>query len=144
MRSRDVVIGFIVIVVLTSATVLIKKNNSFKSNTIPSQTPSIESKIKDTFNGLTIPDDVTKTDLTDVSGGDSFGIITETEILANLPELSLGKFYSVTLTKDEVLIKLGNMRKAKGGFVLEFNFSNYTGYRVTVLEGLKPILVGSL
>jgi hypothetical protein len=46
--------------------------------------------------------------------------------------------------EDESLIKLGNMRKAKGGFVLEYNFSNYAGYRVTVLEDLKPVLVGSL
>ena len=144
MRSRDVVIGFIVIVVLISVVLLVKKARVDKFYVTPVQTPSIEARIKDTFNGIIISDDTDRVELSDISGGESYGIATKTEILANLPELPEGKFYSVTLTKNEDLIKLGNMRKAKGGFVLEYNFSNYTGYRVTVLEDLKPILVGSL
>lgn len=144
MKSRDVVVGFIIIVILITSVLLVKKAKVDKFNITPVQTPSIETRIKNTFNGIIIPDDTDKIELSDISGGESYGIVTKTEILANLPELSEGKFYSVTLTKNEDLIKLGNMRKAKGGFVLEYNFSNHTGYRVTVLEGLKPVLVGSL
>lgn len=143
-KSRDLVIGFLVIVILISAIVLVKRDKDTKSGLTSVNTPSVESKIKDTFKGLNIPSDTNKIDLVDVSGGEAFGIVTPTEVLANLPELSTGETYKVSLLKDETLIQLGGMRNEKGGWMLEYDFSKFTGYKVVVSKGTKHILEGML
>ena len=148
-KSRDLIIGFLVIVVLVSAVVLFKKEYTNKNNNIkltpnPTNSPLVESKIRDLFKGIDIPVDANKTDLIDVSGGDGFGIVTSTEVLANLPELSSGEAYKVSLLKGESLIQLGSMRNEKGGWILEYDFSKFAGYKVVVTKGAKHILEGSL
>lgn len=144
MKTRDTLIGFIVLVILISGVILAKKAKTNSLLITPNQTPSVQSKIEGTFKGLTIPNDTQKTDLVDVSGGDAFGIVTNTEILANLPEVNSGEAYKVSLLKDEKLIQLGSMRMEKGGWILGYDFSKFTGYKVVVSKGTKHILEGSL
>lgn len=144
MKMRDTIIGFVVLVILISTAILVQKSNVEKNLIENIKAPSVESKIKDTFTGLTIPSDTYKTDLTDVSGGDSFGIVTSTEILANLPELVPGESYRASLLKDEKLIQIGTLKNEKGGWILQYDFSKFTGYKVVVSKGVKHILEGSL
>lgn len=123
MKTRDIAIGLVVLVVLISAVLVIKKSLNKKNLIVPSDT-SIEQKISKTFNGLVIPEDTEKIELKDVSGGESFGIATDTEVLANLPDLSNGYFYQVWSNDSGKLISLGKMRMAKGGYIFEGNLKN--------------------
>lgn len=144
MRTRDVVTGFIVLVVLIGAALLVR-NARLKKQAIVTPTPSVEDKVSKTFNGLTIPADVDKAELKDVTGGDSFGIATRTEILANLPELPVGQYYQGKLVNAEgKSILLGRFRIAKGGYLLEYSSAKYPGYdKVVVVLGSKTLLEGS-
>ena len=94
---------------------------------------------------MAIPADVERTELKDVSGGQSFGIATRTEILANLPEPPAGTVYQGKLENDQgQFVTLGTLHIAKGGYILEYNSSNYSGYnKVLVVLGSQTILEGS-
>ncbi len=146
MKTRDIVIGLVVLVVLVTAVLVIKR--SLNKKTVvnsPSQKVSIQQKIQNTFPSLNIPEDSIKSNLTDVSGGQSFGVATNTEILANLPDLSAGKVYKAWLENvaGKTLL-LGNLRAAKGGYLIEYNSSNYPSYnKVIITLGNKHILEGS-
>ena len=112
---------------------------------LPSNSPSIEQKIEDKFTGLVIPKDPDNIELKDVTGGENFGIVTETEILANLPSLTGSEVYKAWLEKDGKAILLGNLTEAKGGFVLNLKISNYNNFdKVFITAGTKRILEGSL
>lgn len=145
MKVRDIVTGLIVLVVLIAGVLLIKNARDKRLAAVPTPTPSIEQKVGATFNGLTIPSDVEKTELKDVTGGQSFGIATRTEILANLPELSPGQKYQAKLENSQgKTILLGTLRIAKGGYLLEYDSSKYPGYnKVLVILGGKTLLEGS-
>ncbi len=145
MKTRDVVIGLVVLVVLITAILLVKKSLNKKVLSVPSQQVSIQQKVRDTFPGLTIPDDSVKTNLVDVSGGEGFGVATNTEILANLPDLSAGKVYKAWLTNSQgKTVFLGDLRFAKGGYLIEYNSANYPSYnKVVITLDNEHILEGS-
>lgn len=144
MKGRDVLTGFIILVILIAGALLVK-NIKNKKQVTPSPTPSIEQKVKETFNGLEIPSDTEKTELKDVTGGNGFGVATRTEILANLPQPPAGQYYQGKLENDAGnSVVLGSFRVAKGGYILEYNSSKYPGYnKVLVVLGGKAILEGS-
>lgn len=145
MKTRDIITGFIVLVILIGV-VLFIRNRSVKSPAVvPTATPSITQKVSQTFNGLTIPQGVEQTELKDVTGGASFGIATRTEILANLPALPSGQFYQGRLANSAgKIVILGNLRLAKGGYILEYSSTKYPGYNtVIVAQAGKTILQGS-
>ncbi len=133
MKLRDVVIGLIILVLVVTA-VIYKRNKAAKL-AVPLSTPGVEQRISDTFNGFEIPEDVEKTELKDVSGGDGFGIATRTEVLADLPESESG-YYQVYM--DGKL--MGSMRVAKGGWLFE---GNINGQKIEVRLEEKTILEGS-
>lgn len=144
MKTRDVVIGLIVLVVLVSAAFLIRRGLTKKTLTVPTPTPSVQQQIENSFGGITIPAGIEKTDLVNVSGGEGVGIATKTEVLANLPDLEAGQSYQVWLQKDDKKVLLGKMRIAKGGWILEYDSSKYPGYnKIIVTLGDKNILEGS-
>lgn len=122
-KPRDVITGFIVVLILIIGIVWIykSKNNNNKPLISPTPQTSITNKIKDTFKNFNIPDDVAKNELKDVSGGNGIGIATETEVLANLPDLSNNEFYQVWFDDNGTLKSLGKMRIAKGGYLYEGN-----------------------
>ncbi len=122
MRSRDILTGFIVLVVLIGGALLIR-NIRNRSQVVPTPTPSFEQKVKETFGGITIPTDGERAELKDLSGGGLFGIATEDMVLADLPDLDSGYFYQVWVEKEGTLYSLGKMRIAKGGFLFEGNVS---------------------
>jgi hypothetical protein len=143
MKTRNVVIGLLILVVLVTAAFVIKKSLTKKSLSVPA-IPSIETKIEKSFGGIVIPDDVEKAELKNVDDGEGVGIATRTEILANLPDLNQGQSYQVWLEKDGKQVLLGKMRIAKGGWILEYDSSKYLGYnKIIATLGDKHILEGS-
>ena len=146
MKTRDIVIGLVVLAILITAVLLVKRslNKQAVVNT-PSQQVSIQQKIKNTFPGLTIPEDSVKSNLVDVSGGNSFGVATSSEVLANLPDLAEGKVYKVWLEDSKgKSIFLGNLRAAKGGYLIEYNSAKYPDYtKIVITLDNKNILEGS-
>ncbi len=147
MKARDVVIGFVVLVILIGGALWIRKAKNKVETPVP--TPNITERISKTFN-LEIPDDVDKAELTDVSGGDGSGVATrkfETGIfshavLADLPEPTPGYFYEGWLVRGKVgdsnfsYFSTGKLGIAKGGYLLNFasakDYSDYTKVVVTL------------
>jgi len=144
MRTRDIVIGLVILAALALAIVLIRKAAN-KEEALPA--PSIEEKIEKSFN-FEIPEDVERTDLTDVSGGTGSGIATRKyesgrfthAVLADLPEPAAGTFYEGWLVRGKegdanfAYILTGSLRIAKGGYLLEFESSrDYSDYSFVVV-----------
>lgn len=139
MKTRDVVLGLIVLVILILGVFWIRKvrnDRALKLEVTP--TPTTEERISDSFNGLTIPTDTKKAELNDVSGGDGFGVATEDMVLADLSDPEAGYFYQVWLEKDGKLTSLGKMRVAKGGWLLEGNISG------KVIVSLERVFDGNI
>ena len=123
--------------------------------------PTTEQKIQDKFGGITIPQDVDKADLKDISGESGLGMVTrkysdgkfEITILADIPAPSAGYFYQGWILKDDsAFLSLGKLGIAKGGFILDFtsakDYSDYKKVVVTLEKTLdqspeKSILEGS-
>lgn len=111
---------------------------------VPSPSPNIEQKIKEKFNGLAIPTDSQKMELKDVFGGESFGIVTDTEILAYLPEPSVNEIYKAWLVLNGKRTLIGNLEQGKGGWIVDFDFSKHLNYEKIVITGDSgDILEGS-
>lgn len=132
MKFRDIVTGLIVIVVLVAIVLWVRKARIDKANRLlVTPPPTVEEKITNSFNNFTIPDDVDKKELSDVRGGDGFGIATNNMVLADLPDPESGYFYQAWVEKDGVSYSLGKLRMAKGGWIFEGNVPS--GYqKVTV------------
>lgn len=80
--------------------------------------------------GVVLPEDVEKTSLTDVTGGEATGIATRKVIegrfthtvLAALPDPQVGTWYEAWLVKLEPLdvVYTGKLTMGKGGWVLDY------------------------
>lgn len=119
MRTRDILVGLIVLAVLVGGILWIRKVRLDRQSKMAVVTPTVEEQISETFNGLEIPADVEKAELKDTSGGDGIGIATRDMILADLPDPESGYFYQVWVERGGNLVSLGKMRVAKGGFLFE-------------------------
>ena len=142
MKSRDVVIGFIFLVILIAGVLWIFRNKNAKNVNTPVETPNIVSRINDAFPNLNIPDGVERANLTDVRGENNVGVATRTEIIANLPS---GQTYQAWLENPSGdRINLGTMRVSKSGWILNYDSSKYASYnKVIITEGSTPVLEGS-
>lgn len=145
MKTRDIIIGFIFLVILIAGILWIYRVRSKRNTDLPLPTPNISQEIKNAFPGLTIPDGVERANLRDVTGGNSIGISTRTEVVANLPVPPTGKNYQVLLEDSQgKTVNIGSMRMSKVGYILEYNSSKYQGYnKVIVVLGNTHILEGS-
>lgn len=146
MNKRDVVIGLIVIFVIIGLVYWIRRPKAPKLTATP--IPSVENKIEDSFK-ITIPDDVDRANLKDVSGGNGSGIATRKytngnfthTVLADLPDPEVGTFYEGWLVRgksgdfDFSFFSTGKMRIAKGGYILDYNstkdYSDFKGVIIT-------------
>lgn len=155
MKARDIVIGLVILAVLATSIVVIRRARAPK--TVPTSTPSVEQKLEKSFN-FEIPDDVERAELKDVSGGTGSGIATRKyeagrfshTVLADLPDPAAGTFYEGWLVRGKegdsnfAYISTGKLRVAKGGFLLEFesgkDYSEYKGVVVTLekVNDVKP------
>lgn len=145
MKSRDFIIGFIVLVILVAGVLWFYKYRNVSTSNLPIETPNIVSKINTAFPNLTIPEGVERIELKDVTGGQNIGVATRSEIVANLPDLANGKFYQAWLENSEgKTLLLGNLKTSKSGWILSYTASKYPGYnKVIVKQGDMRILEGS-
>lgn len=143
MKTRDVVIGFIFLVLLIAGVLWIIRAKNIKTGNLPLPTPDISQQVNNAFPN--IPDGVERANLKDVTGGNALGVATRTEVVANLPDLTSGQTYQVSLVNSSGnTINLGSMRISKSGWILEYNSTKYPGYdKVIVSEGDTNILEGS-
>jgi hypothetical protein len=142
-KGRDVLIAFIVLVIIVAGVLILGKKGKNILPT-PSATPTILQKIQSKFSGLTIPAGEPQAELKDVSGGEGMGIATRSEIVADLPTPSVGQYYQVWLGNGSKLILIGTLKNAKGGWILDYSSTKYSGYsQVVVTLGGKHILEGS-
>jgi hypothetical protein len=99
--------------------------------------------------GVTIAENAQTSQLVDVVGGNSTGVATRVfengvfahAVLADLPEPTGNTFYEGWLVRGDkgddnfAFVSTGQMRQAKGGYVLEFeattNYSDYNGVVIT-------------
>lgn len=140
MNKRDIVIGFIVFAIVAGIILWTRKPRVTPVE-VPTPTSSPQEKIEEVFN-YTIPEDVEKVELKDLTNSGANGIATrkyennkfEFVILADLEDPKEG-FYQGWLTKGKEgevgfsYVKLGNLRLAKGGYILEFESpTDYTSY----------------
>lgn len=104
---------------------------------LPSEDQTAQQRADELLESLdiTIPDDATRVNLRDVTGGSAAGIATRTEtgeetsqsVLVALPEPIEGEFYEAYLVnpQDESAdpVYLGKLRSIKGGWTLDYNLS---------------------
>ncbi len=147
MNKRDIVIGFVIFAIV-AAVIFWSKKPRLTPVEVPTTSPT--PKIEEVFN-YTIPEDVEKIDLKDVTDSGFNGVATrkyengkfELVILADVEDPKEG-FYQGWLTKGKEgevgfsYVKLGNLRMAKGGYLLEFesttDYSSYNQVWVTLEE----------
>jgi len=145
-NTKKILIIFVVLVIAVAVFLLFFKVRDTKNKVqpLPLQTPSVTERVQEKFKGLTIPDDSTKIELKNISNIEGAGIATQTEVLADLPELEKGETYQVLLSNGVKTVLLGNLKQAKGGWILEYDLSKYVGYKeLIVSKGSTEILKGS-
>lgn len=145
MKTRNLVIGFIFLVGIIVAILIIKGKAKVNNLPIPTSTPSIQQKMKNKFQNLIIPDGGDQIDLNDVAGSGGMGIATRNEILADLPDLAKGQTYQGWLENSSgKTVLLGTLKMEKGGWILSFDSSNYPGFnKIIITQGNTHILEGS-
>ena len=138
------IVGFVILVVIIAGVIIVSGKIKVNRLPVPSPIPSIQQKIENKFPSLNIPKDSERAELKDVSGGNSMGLATRTEILADLPDLTAGQTYQVQLSNGSKNIIIGNLRQAKGGWILNYDSGKFSGYdKVTILRAGSKILEGS-
>ena len=135
MKTRDIVIGLGILVLLVGVIYLRQRSKSEEQMVVP-ETLSSEQVFEEKFN-IQIPDDVDKADLKEVGGSGGSGIATRKfdggkfthSILVDLSDPEEGYFYEGWLVKGEEgsdgysIISTGKLRLAKGGWMLDFTSS---------------------
>lgn len=138
--KKDVITGLIVVLLIFLATYIYKKIKTPKL--LPENVPvsvnfkkdfDIVDEIADNFK-VNISEDQKLVDLKDVTGGNSRGIVTETEIYLDADSLPQGYFYQGWLEKDGELKSLGNFVEAKGGWILEYSKSQVEDYKKVIVS----------
>lgn len=132
--KKDVVTGFVIILLIIAGAYYYKKIRTPKSPVTPTPV-SIEFKkdFEDNFK-YDIPDNVNSIELKDVTGGDSRGIATDKEILVDANNPDENKYYEAWLEKDDKLVSLGKLQMAKGGWLLNYDKSKYEGYNKIIIS----------
>lgn len=134
--KKDIVAGFVIVVVIFISIYLFKNYSNKKSVTQKSPIP-VSVTYKDSFEKkfkYTIPEGVATYELKDVSGGNSMGIATDTELLADMEDPQYGYSYQAWKeTNEGKLYLIGNLKMLKGGWMIDYDRSK--------LEDAKKIIV---
>jgi len=145
--KRNVVIGLVAIAILAAIIYWYQKNKR-ASELPPAAQPTFEESFEDKFR-VQIPEDVDKSELRDVSGGDGSGLATRKfengrfthNVLVDLPDPETGDFYEGWLVRgkagesDFAYISTGKLSFVKGGYLLEYESSkDYSAYEGVVVS----------
>ena len=142
MKRRDIVIGILVIILLGGIIYWRQKTQKKEELVVP-ETLSVQKEFEDKFK-ISIPENVDKADLSDVSEGNGLGFATRKyengkfshTLLADLPEAAAGSFYEGWLMEDDSkVIPTGKLLLEKGGYILEFQSTkDYSSYKKVVVS----------
>ncbi|MBI3397533.1 hypothetical protein HY045_03595 [Candidatus Woesebacteria bacterium] len=146
-KNKILVALFIAVLVLL-VYVVRRSLNTQQLKLNPTPTPSVEQKIEQKFN-VAIPDNLEKAILRDVGGEEFGGIATRKyskgkfnlTILASLPDPKALTFYEAWISKGKegdkgyLVIPVGKLRVAKGGWLVDFNSTkNYTDLTAVLIS----------
>ncbi len=127
--KKDVIIGFVIIILIVVGAFFYKNNKTSKIKTIPSPV-SIE--YKNDFEGqfkYDIPENSNSIELK----GEGRGLATDKEILADIDNPQVGYFYQGWVEDGGSLVSLGKLVEGKGGWMVEFpQILNTEGKRIIV------------
>jgi hypothetical protein len=152
MTRKQALVGLLVILIVIGIGVGMRRAK--KTPQVPLVLPSASAyeQIQKTFN-ISLPTDVERADLKKVGSVEGMGVATrkwqngkfEFTVLADLPDPTEGKPYQVWLQKDTgEKIFLGNLRVAKGGFLLNFESTvNFSDYKKVIVVETANVLEGS-
>jgi len=153
MKTRDIIIGFVFLVILTVGILWIFRVKNNKTTNIPLPTPNIVQKVNNAFPNLNVPANADRANLSDVTGGSNIGVATRQTtngvytltIMINAPAPAKNTFYQATLSSGTNSVNLGRLNLSKSGYLLNYQSNNnYSGYnKVAVSLGNSPILEGS-
>lgn len=151
MKTRDLIVGFMVLVAIV-AIVLVYKNSKKVTPVVTNPTPDFQ-QVESKFPALKVPANADRISLNDVSGGTAMGEAFKTfeggkfsvTLMANLPAPSAGNVYKGYLINGNTQILLGNLTSEKGGYIVNFTSNqDLTSYKqVVVMLGSTHILEGS-
>lgn len=152
MGKKGLLTGIFLILVIVGIAFGIKKAKNTPQIVSPFPTTGIVEEIERNFN-LTIPSDVEKADLNRVGDVEGMGLATrkfeegrfEVTILADLPETESARPYHSWLENGagEKVI-LGDLRFAKGGYLLDFESNlDLTDFKKVIIAQEANILEGS-
>lgn len=135
-----------VLIILVSGIILIRRARNSNIQNLPSRTPNIQQRVEGKFPGFNVPANADRAELTEVSGGQGIGEATRTfengtfslTVMADLPDPAAGYFYQGWIVKDNTYLSLGKLEAAKGGFLVNFtSFTNYSDYKKVVVTQEK-------
>ena len=132
---RDVLIGFVVVVLIIIGIIAYRQNKAKKVSVTPTPTSiTFENELEDSFK-YDIPDNANSIELKDVSGGNGRGIATEKEVLADIEDPAIGYYYEAWLeNSSNERVSLGRLRMAKGGWLLEYDKSQRGDYNKLIIS----------
>lgn len=147
MKTRDIVIGLIVLVVLISGALIIRNGRKAPTSGIALPTPNF-AQVENKFPSLTIPSNADRVNLNSVNGatgmGESFRTYSNGRfsltIMADLSAPKTGYFYQGWLVRGNAgdanfaLVSTGKLSLAKGGYITEFSaIKDYSDYKKVVV-----------
>lgn len=146
-RGKDIVIGIIILVIGLGAIYLFRHRKAANpvASPTPTQTSAFEQKLENNFN-ITIPDNVVKTDLKDVSNSGGQGIVTVEDknskkvytVIADLEDPQPGYFYEAWLVDGSNAVPMGILYQGKGGWMFSFETKD-SGSKKTVWVTLEKV-----
>ena len=151
MKARDIVIGFVVLVLIVCA-ILVYKNSKKIPPVITSPNPNYQ-QVEQKFPSLKVPTNADRISLNSISGGTETGEAFRTfengtfslTIIADVPTPPTGESYKGYLENGNAQIFLGDLVNEKGGYLVNFTSNqDLASYRqVVVTLGPVRILEGS-
>jgi len=128
MKKQDIVFGSFLLLIVLVTYFYFKNESNLNVPVEPVPTVSLDEKVEGRFD-TKLPENVEKTELKPLTLGSSFAATTREyvngqftlTILADLPDPEPGQFYQAWITVgDSQKLSLGQLREAKGGWLLEY------------------------
>jgi hypothetical protein len=155
MQRQRLFAALIVVLVIVGLVLFIRKGKEEEGEVGEGEGVRIEDVVSElsTQLGVTVPEDVERISLSDVSGGAATGLATRKvedgrfihTVLAALPDLSAGTFYEGWLVRgaegdeDYSILSTGKLRISKGGYLLEFSSSQDLSDHPKVVVTLESV-----
>ena len=145
-KNRDIVIGAIVIVILVFLVgYFVRKGRNKAAEPQPTSSAEAVREIEDKFK-IDIPENAEMLELKNLTQDSISALAARSKtdsmynisVLADLPDPKPGSQYSAWLlkdTKDKEFVKLGNLRIAKGGYLIDYQSkTDYSDYNMVLIS----------